>query len=156
PGPLTDTFPASRHPICDVDCQSASYPQKRCRHNGSVTVLSTHRTAPCFHELRHPRTPGRYHHTVSNATVGAVLYAKDLAAISAFYAEVAGLRRASVHSDHVVLAVEGFELVVLAAPARIAKTIEIADPPERREGNPIKLVFRVTDIVAARAAAARL
>jgi hypothetical protein len=49
-------------------------------------------------------------------------------------------------TGRVALAAEGFELVVLAMPERIAATIAIADPPERRANNPVTLVFDVPDI----------
>jgi hypothetical protein len=44
--------------------------------------------------------------------------------------------------------------VIVRIPKRIAETITIETPPERREDTPIKLVFAVPDIVAARKGAA--
>lgn len=87
------------------------------------------------------------------ATVGAVVYAKDVARVSAFYAETCALRLVRSEADHVVLERPAFELVIVAVPERIAKSIEIASPPVRREGTPIKLVFEVASIDAVRARA---
>lgn len=84
---------------------------------------------------------------------GAVLYAKDLDRVCAFYAAVTDLSVVAVEPDHVVLEGGGFQLVVVAIPARIAAQIEIATPPLRREDTPIKLVFVVHSIAAARSVA---
>lgn len=85
---------------------------------------------------------------------GAVVYAKDLARVSAFYAELLGFAAANSQPDHVVLESPGYELVVVAIPERIAESIELADPPVRRTDTPIKLVFTVASIEAARVLAA--
>jgi predicted enzyme related to lactoylglutathione lyase len=87
---------------------------------------------------------------------GAVVYAKNLQRLSDFYAQVIGLAVQQAAQDHVVLGAAGFELVIHAIPARIAATIEISSPPERRSETPIKLCFRVASLSAARAAAQRL
>jgi predicted enzyme related to lactoylglutathione lyase len=87
---------------------------------------------------------------------GAVVYAKDAARVAAFYAGVAGLREVQVESDHVILEASQFQLVVLAVPASIASSIHISSPPQRRQDTPIKLVFPVQSLPAARAAAQRL
>lgn len=84
---------------------------------------------------------------------GAVVYAKDLDKLSAFYAAVTELSVVRVEQDHVALEGGGFELVVVAIPARIAQQIEIASPPVLREETPIKLIFVVHSIAAARALA---
>ncbi len=87
---------------------------------------------------------------------GAVLYAKDMACVSAFYAEVAGMAVTHAEKDFVTLESSSFQLVVVAMPASLAATVEIATPPVRREDTPIKLIFAVQSISAARVAAARL
>jgi len=84
---------------------------------------------------------------------GAVVYAKDIARVSAFYAGVAGLRIAHSEDDHIVLESKGLQLVVVAIPERIASSIEIETPPVRREDTPIKLVLPVPSISAVRVAA---
>lgn len=84
---------------------------------------------------------------------GAVVYAKDLDKLCAFYAAVTELAVLSVQPDHVVLGGGGFELVVVAIPAHIARSIDIANPPLRREETPIKLIFVVRSIAVARSLA---
>jgi predicted enzyme related to lactoylglutathione lyase len=84
---------------------------------------------------------------------GAVLYARDLDRVCAFYAAVTDLSVVAVEPDHVVLEGGGFQLVVVAIPARLSAQIEIATPPLRREDTPIKLVFVVQSIAAARSVA---
>ncbi|MEO6343717.1 MAG: glyoxalase/bleomycin resistance/dioxygenase family protein [Dokdonella sp.] len=81
---------------------------------------------------------------------GAVIYAKDLDRLSAFYVAVTALSVINDQRDHVVLEGGGFELVVVAIPARIAQRIDIENPPVRREESPIKLIFVVSSIAAAR------
>lgn len=83
-------------------------------------------------------------------SAGAVLYSKDISRIGAFYAAVAGLAETRRDRDFIVLEFRGFQLVVVAVPERIASTIAIADPPRRREETPIKLIFVVASIDAAR------
>jgi predicted enzyme related to lactoylglutathione lyase len=81
---------------------------------------------------------------------GAVLYAKNLALVQAFYQAVLDLSLEHAESDHVVLASRAFQLVILKIPDRIASTIEIETPPKRRTETPIKLVFEVGSISATR------
>ncbi|MEO8505439.1 MAG: VOC family protein [Acidobacteriota bacterium] len=80
----------------------------------------------------------------------AVLYAKDLVRVAAFYAEVIGLAVIERRAGHVVLESPTFQLVIVAVPPRIGAGIEIADPPTRREENPIKLVFFVPSLAESR------
>jgi predicted enzyme related to lactoylglutathione lyase len=87
---------------------------------------------------------------------GAVLYAKDVPRVSAFYAGVAGMAVTHTEADHVVLESAALQLVVVAIPAAIAATIEIAQPAQRRTDTPIKLAFSVSSLDAAREAAPRL
>ncbi len=84
---------------------------------------------------------------------GAVLYAKDVARVSAFYAGIAGMAVTHTEADHVVLESPSLQLVVVAIPAAVAATIDIADPPRRRTDTPIKLAFAVESLDAARKAA---
>jgi predicted enzyme related to lactoylglutathione lyase len=90
----------------------------------------------------------------SPITAGAVIYAKDLPRVSAFYAEVVGLEVTHAEQDHVELESESFQLVVHAIPPGIAASIEIADPPIRREDTAVKLVFPVPSISRSRTLAA--
>ena len=84
---------------------------------------------------------------------GAVLYAKNLAQVKAFYEAVLNLNLEHAENDHVVFASEAFQLVILKVPERIASSIEIESPPRRRTETPVKLVFEVASIAATRAIA---
>lgn len=90
-----------------------------------------------------PRTP----------PAAAVLYAKDISKIGNFYTKVAGLPITHKEQDHIVLESDAFQLVVVAVPRKLAATIHITEPPQRRESTAIKLVFSVASIAAAREAA---
>jgi len=87
---------------------------------------------------------------------GAVLYAKSVARVSAFYVEAAALELVHSEEDHVVLESPLFQLVIVAIPERLAASIEVASPPIRRENTPIKLVFPIQSIQVVRAKAASL
>ena len=84
---------------------------------------------------------------------GAVIYARDLARVSAFYAAMLGFQVTHSEPDFVVLESPAFQVVVVAIPAHIADSIDVAEPPVRRSDTPIKLVFPVASIDAARATA---
>lgn len=88
------------------------------------------------------------------ANAGAVIYAKDLTRVSAFYAGALGFHVTHSEPDYVVLESPAFQLVIVAIPAHIAESIDVAEPPVRRSDTPIKLVFPVASIEAARATAA--
>lgn len=88
--------------------------------------------------------------------IGAVLYVKDVAQVSAFYSGVLGFEVADSQADHMVLESPTFQLVVHAIPEDIAISIEIAIPPIRRTDTPIKLIFCVENISATRTVALRL
>lgn len=87
---------------------------------------------------------------------GVVIYAKDLARVGRFYEQVAGLRVTHAEDDHVVLESGAFQLVLVAVPERLAASIELTDPPRRREDTAIKPVFVVTNLAAARETAPAL
>ncbi|MEP6505274.1 MAG: VOC family protein [Betaproteobacteria bacterium] len=86
-------------------------------------------------------------------TAGAIVYAKDIARLSQFYAAVAGLEIVHEVADHVVLESETHELVVVAIPAATAARIVISTPPARRENTAFKLSFLVDSLAEARSAA---
>ena len=90
-----------------------------------------------------------------HARASAVIYAKNTASVSAFYAAVLGFEVSVSDEQYVVLESPPQQLVIVAIPKRIAESIEIASPPGRRENTPIKLAFFVASISVARAAAAR-
>ena len=86
----------------------------------------------------------------------AVIYAKDMLRASKFYEVVTGLAVTEAGAGHVVLEANGFQLTVVAIPLRIAAGIEIADPPLRREGTPVKLVHFTPSLAVAREHLAKL
>lgn len=92
----------------------------------------------------------------SPARAGALLYAKDLPTLSAFYQELLGLTVQHADADYHVLASPDTQLIVHAMPPAIAETIEIATPPALREDAAIKLFFTVPSLAAARARARAL
>ena len=83
---------------------------------------------------------------------GAVIYAKDLAGMQAFYERVTKLAVTEVGDGYVLM--EGLSLVAL--PEEIADTFEVASPPVRREETAVKLVFDVSGLAAARVRATQL
>jgi catechol 2,3-dioxygenase-like lactoylglutathione lyase family enzyme len=85
---------------------------------------------------------------------GAVLYAKNVSRVVAFYSAVLDLRAIGGEDNHVVLESRGFQLVVLGIPNDVASSIEITDPPARRANAAFKPVFFVPSLAAVRAAAA--
>ena len=85
---------------------------------------------------------------------GAVLYAKDLQRLVEFYSAVARLDIQSVQKGFAVLGREPSQLVIVQIPKRIADSIDISTPPERRDDTPVKLVFSVEDIASVRTTAA--
>jgi catechol 2,3-dioxygenase-like lactoylglutathione lyase family enzyme len=90
---------------------------------------------------------------VAESRSGAVLYAKDIRRIAAFYSAVLGFQATEADEHHVVLESPGFQLVVLSSPPEITSSIEITSPPTRRAQAAIKPVFFVPRIAAVRAAA---
>jgi predicted enzyme related to lactoylglutathione lyase len=85
--------------------------------------------------------------------IGAVLYAKDVDRVAAFYTGLTGMVATHTEDDHVRLAAAHFELVILAMPEPLASTVDISTPPQRRTDTPVKLVFAVPDLAATRVAA---
>lgn len=84
---------------------------------------------------------------------GAVLYAKNMDRVAAFYAAVLGVEPTGRDDEHVVLESPAFELVVRQIPSNLASTISIAAPPVRRAEAAVKLVFFVPSIARVRAVA---
>jgi predicted enzyme related to lactoylglutathione lyase len=126
-------------------------PRAPCaRNRAEVADLRLPRPAPSAILAAPPFEENAVPHS---AFAGAVVYAKDIVRVSRFYAQVAGLEIVHEVADHVVLESADCELVVVAIPAAIAVNIPIATPPVRRENTAVKLVLRVDDLEAARAAA---
>ncbi len=83
------------------------------------------------------------------ARVGALICAKDLARLSAFYQTLLSMTLLHGDDEHHVLSSSDFQLIVHAMPPHIAATISIATPPQPREATAIKLFFSVNSLAEA-------
>jgi len=92
---------------------------------------------------------------VSPHQSGAVIFAKDIRRVAAFYEHLCALAVVDAHSDHIVLESGAVQLVIHGIPLRIAQDIHITQPPAVREETPIKLFFPVASLAEARALAAQ-
>jgi predicted enzyme related to lactoylglutathione lyase len=81
----------------------------------------------------------------------AMVFAKDVARMTAFYRDGLGLAVVPAESSEgwVVFDAGGARFALHAIPPAIASGIAIADPPLAREDTPIKLVFGVAELAAA-------
>jgi predicted enzyme related to lactoylglutathione lyase len=82
----------------------------------------------------------------------AMIFAKDMKVMMAFYRDAVGLIPLPAESSDgwVEFDAGGAAFALHAIPAHIANDIEITTPPTAREETPIKLVFEVLDIEVAR------
>jgi predicted enzyme related to lactoylglutathione lyase len=82
----------------------------------------------------------------------AMIFAKDLQRMAEFYHEALGLPLIPGTSapGWVELDAGGVRLALHAIVPRIARQIEITQPPRAREETPIKLLFEVDDLQAVR------
>ena len=83
---------------------------------------------------------------------GLVVFAKSVKKLSAFYAHTLGLEVLESARSHHLLRGNGYEVVVHAIPAKIAREIPIAKPPVLREDSAMKPSFVVPDLQALRLA----
>jgi predicted enzyme related to lactoylglutathione lyase len=84
-------------------------------------------------------------------TSGATLYAKHLEVMASFYRACFTMAEVAAEpGDYRVLESDTWTLTIVQVPADVAATIELVDPPTRREGTPIKLTFDVASMTAAR------
>ena len=83
---------------------------------------------------------------------GLVVFAKSVKKLSAFYARTLGLEVLESARNHQLLRGNGYEVVVHAIPAKIAREIPIAKPPVLREDSAMKPSFVVPDLQALRLA----
>ncbi|WKE65390.1 glyoxalase/bleomycin resistance/dioxygenase family protein [Gallaecimonas kandeliae] len=90
------------------------------------------------------------------AAAGALIYAKDLDRLSAFYRQLLAMELLHGSAELAVLESPAFQLLIHAIPPQYAKDISISSPPARRENCAIKLFFTVPDLAAAGALAGRL
>ncbi|HVT10506.1 MAG TPA: VOC family protein [Polyangia bacterium] len=81
---------------------------------------------------------------------GALLFVKDLDALARFYAAVLGARADRAGADVVDLAAPGMRLRLHRLPPTIARGLELTTPPALRSQTPVKLVFEVASLAAAR------
>lgn len=79
-----------------------------------------------------------------------MIFVKDLDRMTRFYRDAIGLAPRTPSDDWVELDAGGATLALHAIPAELARGITIADPPVAREETPMKLVFEVADLDAAR------
>ena len=84
---------------------------------------------------------------------GAVLFARRLDQVAAFYSNVLGLREAHRDGDHILLESPGFQLVVHRIPGHNVETVDVAEPPVRRATAAFKPVFFVHRLATVRAIA---
>ena len=80
------------------------------------------------------------------------MFAKSVKKLSAFYARTLGLEVLESARSHHLLRGNGYEVVVHAIPAKIAREIPIAKPPVLREDSAMKPSFVVPDLQALRLA----
>lgn len=90
------------------------------------------------------------------SALGVAIYGKDIFRLSAFYTGVLGLQVRESEPGFIVLEADTVELILVALPQELAETITITVPPEVREDTPLKPLFPVKSIEAARAQAEAL
>ncbi len=86
----------------------------------------------------------------------ALLYVKDLAALTAFYRALLDTAPVNESPGWVEFPAGAATLGLHAIPGPIAEQIVISTPPEPREETPIKLIFAVPDLALERARLAAL
>ena len=85
------------------------------------------------------------------ARAGHLIYAFDVARLSACYQALLGMRVLHLADDHQVLQSADAQLVLHAMPPAVAAGMHIAAPPEAREETAIKPFFTVPSLAAAEA-----
>ena len=81
-----------------------------------------------------------------------MVFAKSVKKLSAFYVRTLGLEVLESTRSHQLLGGNGYQVVVHAIPAKIAREITIAKPPALREDSAMKPSFVVPDLKALRLA----
>ena len=74
------------------------------------------------------------------------VYAKDLDRMVVFYAALGLTGGQTQRGDYAVLMGSELELSIVQIQERIASQIELSNPPQAREGTPVKLAFVVSSI----------
>ena len=83
---------------------------------------------------------------------GLVVFAKSVKKLSTFYVRTLGLEVLESARSHQLLRGNGYEVVVHAIPAKIAREIQISKPPIHRQDTAMKPSFVVADLQALRLA----
>src|SRR5207244_3521927 len=80
----------------------------------------------------------------------AIIFAKDMAVMRAFYGEALGLAPIAETStpDWAEFAAGGMSLALHAIPREVAQAIVVSSPSRARDDVPVKLVFWVDDVRA--------
>jgi hypothetical protein len=86
-------------------------------------------------------------------TQGLVVFAKRKKRVSAFYQQTLDLELVESDRSHDLLRGHGLEVVVHTIPPRIAKNIEVSEPPVLRQETPLKPTFVVASLASVRASA---
>src|SRR5262245_11936197 len=82
---------------------------------------------------------------------GAVLFARRLEPVAAFYSKVLGLTEAHRDEDHILLESPGYQLVVHRIPGQAALPSEaVSSPPPRASAAAFKPVFFVPSLASVR------
>jgi predicted enzyme related to lactoylglutathione lyase len=87
---------------------------------------------------------------------GAVIFAKDVAALARFYETVIPMAVKGEEHGAVVLETDMLQLVIHPLPDAVAREIMIGSPPALREETAVKLVFAVDSLARVRMAATAL
>lgn len=77
---------------------------------------------------------------------GAVLYAKDLKKLKAFYLAIGGNLTDGVDGEFAAISNTDTELIILQVPEKIASLIAIEDPPVVRSTTPLKPIIGTMSI----------
>ncbi|WP_171098188.1 MULTISPECIES: hypothetical protein [unclassified Ruegeria] len=77
---------------------------------------------------------------------GAVLYAKDLKKLRAFYLAIGGKQTDGIDGEFAAISNADTELIILQVPQTIAPQIVIEDPPVVRSGTPMKPIISTISI----------
>ncbi|HTJ19490.1 MAG TPA: VOC family protein [Steroidobacteraceae bacterium] len=93
---------------------------------------------------------------MESSNVSAVLFAKNLRRVAAFYSQALGMTCTASDEHHWALDGYGFHLIVHQIPPHIADKVTIQHPPERRVWGAIRLNFPVPSIEDSRRAARSL
>lgn len=87
---------------------------------------------------------------------GAVIFAKDVARLAAFYEQIFTLAVKYTAPDKVILETSSLLLVIHAIPASVANNITITEPPLIRENSALKLILPVANLAETRSKASAL